>query len=174
MYVRVLPATAVAVLLLALAACSGGGSGSGDQAAKAISSALMKNNSGTLKLTQKQADCMGNGLVDKVGTDNLQKYGLLTKDLKANSSIANVKMSSADADAAAGVLMGCIDAANLLRNQVEAGQSGTATKQCLDKVLTDDVVRSVFAGIFSGDTAAATQKLTGPMTKCLMGAVPSS
>ena len=46
-----------------------------------------------MQVKQKDADCIGNGLVDKVGTEQLQKYGLLTKDLKLNKDVTTVKMS---------------------------------------------------------------------------------
>ena len=56
------------------------------------------NASSLLSLKQKEADCIGKGLVDKIGTDQLKKYKLLTKDNKASKDVTAVKMSAGDAE----------------------------------------------------------------------------
>ena len=79
---RALAAVVLAALVLAV-----GGCGNDDAtASKAISDSIMKSRPGSadlLTMKRKDADCIGDGLVEKVGTEKLQKYGLLTKDNKA-------------------------------------------------------------------------------------------
>ena len=74
-----LAAAAATLLALSLSAC---GAGNDDaEASKAISASIMKsqNASGNeaasqlLSLKKKEADCIGDGLVDKIGTDQLQR-----------------------------------------------------------------------------------------------------
>ena len=87
---KTLVAAGAVVLALGLSSCGGGSNDDDAAASKALSDSIMKSQksgndaaSSLLTLKQKEADCIGDGLVDKIGTDQLQKYKLLTKDNKA-------------------------------------------------------------------------------------------
>jgi hypothetical protein len=178
---RALPAAVLTALVLALSGCggSGGGGGGNDdgdaKASKAISDSLMKNNSSTtklLKLTRKDADCIGDGLVDKVGTERLQKYGLLTKDNTSKSGINDVTMSATDARATTKVLFGCTDVEAMMESAIiRSGSIPAKVKTCVTRTLTEDNLRPVFDEMFQGKQDEATKALTGPITKCAAAGV---
>src|SRR5215211_4261917 len=133
-----------AVLVLALGACGTGGDDDGN-AADAISSSLTADSDQALQVTDEQADCVGEGFVDDIGTDKLTDYGILTEDLEASDKALDTKMDKADAEAAAAVLVGCPDEA-----------------------LTDEVVTDFFAATFAQDTALAAEAMT-PLQECMAG-----
>ncbi|MGH3510614.1 MAG: hypothetical protein ACRDPI_10375 [Nocardioidaceae bacterium] len=182
MKIRILAPAVLTTLTLALTGCGGSGGGgesAGDAAAaKAISAAMLSGsgaNGAGFTVNKTQADCVGKGFVDKVGTDNLEKYGLLSADGKAIGSVTGLKMSHRDASAAAGVMIDCTDAAKMLSKAMgsQAGALDPTTKACLVKILTPANVRALYTGIFEGDEQGAAQRLTTPLLKCVGGALPS-
>ena len=95
---------ASAAVLLMLTACGGGGD---EQKAKdAIAKELMSSSSSDFSFEQKDADCVAEGMVDKIGVDQLVEYGILTDSMAADKVPSDVKMSDDDADAAADVFVG--------------------------------------------------------------------
>jgi hypothetical protein len=170
---------AVGAALLAALALSVGACGNNDDstARKNISTSIMKSQQGSstsqfLDLKKKDADCISKGLVDKVGTDNLKKYGVLDKNLKASSKgISDVKMSAADAKSTTGVLFGCADVEKMMQAAInKSGQIPASMQSCVNKALSEGNLRPMFAELFQGKTDAAQKALTGPMTKCATGA----
>jgi hypothetical protein len=164
---RALPAAVLTALVLALSGCGGGDDDA--KASKAISDSLMKNSSSSKLLTMKRkdADCIGKGLVDKVGTEKLQKYGLLTKDNTSKSGINDVKMSATDAKSTTKVLFGCTDVEAMMESAItKSGSINAKVKACVTKALTEDNLRPMFDEIFQGKQDEATKALTGPITKC--------
>lgn len=163
--------TAVVALLLASSACGVVGGGDDKKAEEAIAKELMSSSDSTFKLEQKQADCIGKGMVDKVGVDQMKEYGMLTDDLKADSTPDSVEMSMDDAEATADVFIDCADIDKLLRDQLQLGDLDPKVADCVDEALTDDVLRDFLAATFAGkeaDTASAA--LLEPLTKCMTGA----
>ena len=160
---------AVAALLLTLTAC---GSGDDDQAAKSISDSIMKEQEGAsadvFKMKQEEADCIGEGFVSEIGTDQLQEYGFLTEDLKTAEELTNVKMSTADAEAAADTLFDCADVQKMMTESM--GDLDEKTKTCLEEVMTEDALHDLFTKMFSGKQEEAGQELIEPMMKCTAGA----
>lgn len=194
---RTLTAAVLAVLLMMLTACGGGSDSEGSSdsssssaaadgsskddatAATSISDSLMDaqktGDSGTQLLTmdRKDADCIGTGLVDKVGTESLQKYGMLTEDMKAGTNLSSLKMSEADATSTTDVVFTCTDVEAMMRGAM--GKSGNIPKQlqgCVNKVLTEENLRPMFAKIFAGQQAAAQKELTAPLLACAKKAQP--
>ena len=170
---KTLAAAIMTALALAVSAC-----GSNDDAAasKSISDSIMKaqksssSTSQLFSMKRKDADCIGKGLVDKIGTDQLKKYGLLTKDNKTKNSVTSVKMASGDAKAATGVLFGCTDVETMMKAAMsKSGQIPQAMKPCVNKSLNEKNLRSMFDQIFQGDQKAAQQELVRPMMKCAAG-----
>ena len=62
-------------------------------------------------------------MVEKIGTDQLVKYGLLDKDLTAGlPQIGQVKLSPSDAKKATDIFFDCTDVENILaRRSSQAG-----------------------------------------------------
>ena len=171
-------ASVLAGLALPLAlTVSGCGNGDDDKAAKALSDAIMKQqSSGTtsiLQVKRKDADCIGTGFVDKIGTDKLEKYGVLTKDLKAKKTLTNAKMSAGDAKTASSVLFSCTDVPAMVTKAI--GSSGqtknlpAGIKTCIKKAFTEDTLRPVFVDAFQGLQAEVQKDLTAPLMKCATG-----
>ena len=179
---KTLSAAVGTVLAVSLTACGGGGSGSGgtsaaDQAraSKSVSDIVMrKGGNGPaqfVSLRRKDADCIGKGLVDKIGTDRLTKYGLLRANLEpTRKTLASITMSPADAKAATDVVFGCTDVQARARTAI--GKSGLVPARlgpCVDRTLTERTLRIVFTRLFEGRQQDATKTLTAPLTRCALG-----
>jgi hypothetical protein len=171
---KTLAAAAISGLLLTLTACGGGEGSSDDEAAsKAISDSIMKEqkasgSSDVFQMKQEEADCIGDGFVDEIGTDKLKEYGFLTEDLKTADKLSDVKMSTEDAQAAANTLFDCADVRKMMTESM--GDLDPKTKACLEDVMTEDALRSLFTKMFSGKQEEAGQELIAPMMKCTAGA----
>jgi hypothetical protein len=170
---KTLAAVLTAVLALSLSSC---GNDDDAKASKSISASILKSqkqSSGTgqfFNLKKEEADCIGSGLVDKIGTDQLTQYKLLTKDLKANKDVTNAKMSTGDAKAATKVLFGCTDVSGKVQKAVDkTGQIPAAMKSCVHKALNDTTLRPMFEKVFAGKAQEATQGLLQAMSKCGLG-----
>ena len=170
---KVWTATVLTALALSLSAC---GSSGDDEAAQNISDSIIKaqktssSSSEFFSVKRKDADCIGKGLVDKIGTDQLQQYGLLDKDNKVKGNVTALKMSAGDAKAATGVLFDCTDVETMIKKAMaSSGTVPKAMKACVDKALTEDNLRSMFTQLFQGDSKAANKALVEPMTKCALG-----
>ncbi len=184
---KTLTASVLGTLLLSLTACGGsGGSGSTAdssrstqdvKASKSISASIMKSqkaatgSSQLFSMSQKDADCIGNGLVDKIGVKQLQTYKLLDKDLKTSGSVTNAKMSAKDAGSASGVLFGCTDVQGMMKQAItKSGNLPPAVKPCIDKTFTESNLKSAFTELFQGHQAAIQKQLAAPLMKCAMQA----
>jgi hypothetical protein len=169
-------AVLVALVLTLGSLLSACGNGNDDEAAQNISDFLVKAqkspdlSSRFLVVKRKEADCIGKGLVDKIGTDQLQHYGLLDKNNEVKGSVTQLKMTQGDAKAATGVLFGCTDVVAMMKKATAA--SGTVPKNlrpCVDKTITKDNLRVLFTHVFEGDQDAARKDFVQPMTKCALG-----
>jgi hypothetical protein len=151
-------------------------SGNDSKAAKSISDAIMKSEkksgeaSDLVLVNKSAADCIGKGLVDKVGTNDLVKYGLLTKDMKTktNSTLTTVTMSKDDAEGAADVMTGCVDLKAMMQKAMASSLNSLPpkVKACFTNALTDDAIHGMFVGVFSGKSTEAGKALSAPMAKC--------
>lgn len=160
-------AAALAALALLVSAC---GSGDDEQAAQAISDSIMEGQDGAaadvFTMEREEADCIGQGFVDEIGVDQLQEYGFLTEDLDAEP-ITGVTMEQADAEAATGVLFDCADVTGLMSRAMASGQQlDEKTQKCLEDVLTEDKLRTMFTLMFRGQQEKASQEVIGPMMEC--------
>jgi hypothetical protein len=170
---KTLAAAGALLLTLGLSSCGGGGDDAA--ASQALSDSIMKSQksgsndaaSSLLDLKQKEADCIGHGLVDKIGTDQLKEYKLITADNKANKDVTAVKMSKGDAKSATDVLFGCTDVPGMMNKAMtSSGQVPKAMQACVTKALNEDALRGMFTEVFAGNQEAAKQKLITPMMKC--------
>jgi hypothetical protein len=166
----------LAVLTVLAFALSGCGSNDDAKASKAISDSIMKSQKQSSDTSQfftmkrKDADCIGDGLVDKIGTDQLKKYGLLTEKLKTKESVTNLKMKAGDAKSATSVLFDCTDVESMMQTAItKSGSVPAAMKSCVTKTLTEENLRPMFTKIFQGKQTEAQKDLTEPMMKCATG-----
>ena len=137
---------------------------------KIMSSQRSGSSSQLFSLTRKQADCIGKGFVDKIGTDRLQKYGVLDKSLTAKEGVDNIKMSAPDATSASGVFFDCADVSAMVRKIVaRSGQIPQQFQSCVNKALNDDSLRPVFTKVFEGRQQDAQKALVQPIMKCAPG-----
>lgn len=162
MKIRTIGATAA--LALALAGC--GGSGDDEKASKNLADSIMDSNSATFEVTQEQADCVGEGFVDEIGTDQLVEYKILNEDLEAADGLDAVKMSEGDAQSAADVMQGCADIKEILTGAM-GGELPAEAKTCIDEKLTDDVLNEFLVAVFTDDQEAGTEGLTTALTECI-------
>ncbi len=165
-------AAVLAGLLLPLAAC-GGGSGDDEEAATAIADSIMAEqeagSESVFTMERSEADCIGEGFVDEVGVAQLQEYGFLSEDLEAKA-MTNVTMGAEDAQAATDVLFDCADVTSLMSEALAAGgEVDEETQACLDEVITEDKLKTMFTLMFSGKQDEASQQVIGPMMECAAG-----
>ena len=169
---KILTAAVLTVLAFTLSAC-----GNDDaEASKAISDSIMKSqksqqgSSQFFAMKRKDADCIGEGLVDKIGTDQLQKYGLLTEENKTKKGVGDVKMSKSDSESATGVLFDCTDVEGMMKSAIaKSGSVPAQMKDCVNQTLTEKNLRPMFSKIFQGKQEEAQKDLTAPMMKCATG-----
>lgn len=153
-------------LSLTLTAC---GNDDEAQAAEAISASMMESGDDEFALTQEQADCVGEGMVDKIGVDKLQEYGILTEDLTADDTVSDVTFEESDADGAAETIVGCADMQSLMSEQFSAGGDLTDEQvDCLNEQLDDEALTKMFSLVFQGKEDEATEDLMGPVMSCMM------
>lgn len=160
MKIRTIGATAV--LALALTACGGADD---DAASKAIADSIMDSNSDTFEVSQEEADCVGDGMVEDIGTENLVEYGIITEENEPSGGIESVKMSEDDAQSAADVMQGCADIKEIFTGAM--GELPEEAQTCIDEKLTDDVLNDFLVAIFMDDQEAGTQDLMGALTECM-------
>lgn len=160
MKIRTIGATAV--LALALTACGG----SDDEAASAaISKSIMSSSDETFKVNQEQADCVGDGMVEDIGTDKLVEYGLITEDNEANEDLDSVKMSEEDAQSAANVMQECADIREIFTGAMGEVPEETAT--CIEENLTNEVLHEFLVAVFMDDQQGGTDNLMSALQECM-------
>ena len=171
------------IAALALSACggdSGGGLSDDDQkAAENLAKDFKEQgDSTTASVSDEDAKCIAEETVASVGVDQLQEYGLLDENLKVDKQFDEVKMSTADAEAAADSFVGCVDVEALIREGFAAQIEGQPqeVKDCIDEALSEETVRDFLVAEFAGAGEEAQQKLFEPLAKCAqkaMGGPPS-
>ena len=151
-----------AALALTLTAC---GTSDDETASKAISDSLMESNDEAFEVTRKQADCVGDGMVEEIGTEQLTEYGIITEDLESSGGIENVEMSQEDAEAAADVMGECADIRELFTDAM--GQLPQEAQDCVEENLTDEVLDEFLVAVFMNDQEKGTQGMMTALQECL-------
>jgi hypothetical protein len=165
-------AAVLAACTLLLGACGGQDDEKASTAiADSISEAQTSGGPAQLDLTGKEADCIGDGWVDEIGTDSLQKYGVLTEDLRAEKLLTEVDtLSPADATSATSVLFDCADVPAIMKRLVAGSRQVPKRMQtCVDSALTEKNLRPYLEKSFQGKVEEARKLLTAPVTKCALG-----
>ena len=159
---------AVCAALLLLSGC--GGNDDDATAKKNIKASLLDQQSslaGT-KVTDEQAGCMADGLVDDIGVDQLKKYGILTKDLKVNDKADPKDVSSDDADALANTIVDCVDFKKVFMEQMGSSANLTdAQKKCVEDAIDEDQIKSMLSDNFQGKQTQMPQGMQSDLMKCM-------
>ncbi len=163
-----------AVSAVVLVATSGllvgcGGSDDGATAAKNIKASILKESVAGTDLTEKQAGCLSDSIVDKIGVDQLQEYGLLDDELKVDEQLTDVKLKSEDADSMASAFTRCVNAEELIEKQFSqvASNMSEEQQQCIKDVLTKDRVEEILSLTFQGKEADIQSSLSTDLVTCL-------
>lgn len=124
-------------------------------------------------VTAVQAGCIADGTVGKIGLKRLQRYQIVTDDLKVNKGIQGVKMRPKDADSLAGVFIDCMDTEKLFEKQLlSSGSSARLTakqKRCVRDAVDEKAVAEVLSLSFQGETTRVYDGLQTKLTTCTPG-----
>jgi hypothetical protein len=162
---------AACAALLTLSACGGGEE---DEAKENIKASLLEQEGDDMigtKPTEEQADCISEGMVDEVGVESLQEYGLLTEDLEINEDADPTDMSKDDAEALAAVFVDCVDMEALFAEQL-AGASDQMTdeqRECIEDAIDEDAIEAGLAASFQGKPEEMMGSMQEDLMACVMG-----
>jgi hypothetical protein len=162
-----------AALCVALFLLTGCGGGEDDDAKANIKASLLEEDSSVVadtQLTDEQAECFSDGIVDEVGVDKLQEYELLNEDLEIIKDANPTDMSKDDANAMAGVMTGCVDMTKLIEEQIAASGSELTDEQksCITDAIDEDAIEEGLAASFQGETENPMEEMTGALMQCVM------
>ena len=165
----------VAVLCAALFALTACGGGDDTEAKKNIKTSLLEDGAdlaGT-KVTDKQAGCVSDGMVDEVGVEKLQEYKLLNDELKISKDAQPTDMEKADAEALAGVFVDCVDLEKMFEERFASGamaeQLTDEQQECLRNAVDTDVIESALADTFQGKEADPAAGVQADLMACITG-----
>lgn len=167
-----------AVLCAAMFALTACGGGEDDAEAKENIKASLLEGGGELagtEVTDEQAGCVSDGMVDEVGAEKLQEYGLLDDELKIAEDTSELAMEEGDADALAAVFTDCVDMEELFEEQFSSGpladQLTEEQQGCLMDAVDTDVIESALADTFQGKEADPTAGIQADLMACVGGGV---
>lgn len=169
-------AAVLCAAMLALTAC---GNGEDDEAKENIKASVLDQESqvaGGTELTEEQAECFADGLVDEIGTEKLQEYGLLNEDNEIAENANPTDMEEGDAEAMADTIVDCVDMKQMIEDQVNtSAQTDLTEKQaeCLSDAIDEDAIKAGLAASFQGETTNPMEEMQGEMMACVMGGTGS-
>jgi hypothetical protein len=157
-------------LLLALTACGGGD----ESAAKdSIKASLLDNPdlAGGTEMTDEEAGCVSDGMVDDLGVEKLQDYKLLDDNAEIIEDAQPDDFSAEDADALADTIVGCVDVEELLSERMGATMEQMTDEQasCITDAFDEDTIKDIISAGFQGEDA--TSALPGDLQEQVMGCV---
>ena len=157
---------ALCAVLLTLTACGGGE----DEAKDNIKESLLENGgdfAGT-ELTEEEATCLSDGMVDEIGTDQLQELGLLDEDNNVVEDANPDDLNKEDADALAGTIVDCVDVQELMAEQMGPMMEQMDEKQqeCITEAFDDDTIVALISSSFQGEQPD-TSALQETVMKCV-------
>ncbi|QIK67804.1 hypothetical protein G7072_16915 [Nocardioides sp. HDW12B] len=139
-------------LLLTLTAC-----GSDESEAKdSIKASLLDNPdvAGT-ELTDDEAGCVSDGMVDEIGVDKLKEAELIDDENKVVED-PDLQLGETEADAMAEVIVGCVDVEELLAEQLGPMMENMTDEQtsCITEAFDEEVFAEVISASFQGEDAS--------------------
>jgi len=159
--VRIRALGVVVVLALSLAGC---GRDEEASARTAIADSLMTSGA-DFALTAEQAECVADGLVGRIGVEQLQRDGVLTDDLESEDGLGRVEMSSEHADRAADVMQRCADLQQIFTSAMP--ELPEESRRCVDEELTDEVLHAYVASVLEGRREQGERDLAAALRDCV-------
>lgn len=165
-------------LALALAVAAGAPACSDDSDQERASAALraeMVANAGMTSrrpVDPEQTACVADGMVEELGVAKLQRYELLTDDLRAGESLEGVELEPQDADVLARVFTGCMDVEAMMEREIVSGLDLPRSQQrrasrCVRETVTTDHVTRMMALEFQGAGNPVFRQLRSELRSCL-------
>jgi hypothetical protein len=111
----------------------------------------------TMGVTDEQATCIAEAAVDTVGVDKLNKV-TNPREIETQTSsfdLASLGLSEEEGGALYDKMDACVDIFDLLANGADP-----ATVDCLRQNVTDDMLREVMVGLFTGSAGATGETAT--------------
>lgn len=143
-------AAAVCAALLTLTACGGGD----DEAKENLKESLIENGdiAGT-ELTDEEAGCLSDGMVDDIGTDKLEEIGLVDENGALVEDAQPDDLGAEDADALAATIVGCVDVQELLAEEMGPAmeQMGGEAQDCISEAFDEDTIEGLLSASFQGE-----------------------
>lgn len=163
-----------ALLVTGALVLSGCGSSDDDTASvAAIADYLMEQQSQEemLHLERADAECVARDMVEGVGVDRLEEYGLLDEDGSVNQETPVADMSREDAATTADAMFDCTEVMETMREELAAsmGEQPAEVRECFEEALTREAVRGMLVASLSGDRERAGRELMGPLMECATG-----
>jgi hypothetical protein len=166
---RLVGAMLVVACATGVAACGSSDNGKNAAAAAAVSQTFLNLSTPAEKLTTAQAACFGTGVISAFGVDQAVTYGFLTKDHKPVKALS-LMLTTKDAGTYADLYLRCANPASDIKTALIAKIAPKTTvaeqqlKACLDRTLTNALLRKALVAGASGDSVNAT--LTPLFTAC--------
>lgn len=162
--------TAALASVLVLSSCGGNEE---EEARTALSEYLVNQQADgqMMRLDEEQADCIAGDMVDGIGVDQLEEYGILDEDGSVDENAETNALSKDDARIMVDAMFDCTDVMATVEEQLAAAAGGQSqeVQECLEEALTEDLVRETLVASFSGNEQEAQQKMTAPLTECVTG-----
>ena len=164
---RLFLALAAGGLLLGACGDDGSASLSGEEQklADKISASLLADTQGSITLTQGEADCVGAGMVSKIGADRLSEVDFDQPDPAFD-------LSADEAGKAADVVIDCVDLTGALAKEfTESTGISEESAKCLAGKFDDKTLKTLFTDVFQGNdpeqSGAFVCIVTEGLTDCL-------
>jgi hypothetical protein len=166
--------TALAAALasaLVLGGC--GGADEEDRAKESISVYLVEQQAEgqMVSLDEEGADCIADAMVEGIGVDQLQDYGLVDEDGEVLEDARTTAMEREDAEVMVDAVFDCTDVMTTMEEELATATGGQTpeVRECLQDTLTEDLVREALVENFSGNEQEAQQRLMAPLAECITG-----
>ena len=142
----------------------------GEQIAKAnVKASILEQDLAGASVDEADATCLSDGIVDEIGVEKLQDYGLLNDQLALEDEVGEVTMQPEDADAMAGVFVDCVDAEKMIEDQFSSmlGNLTQPQQECMKDILDEDKIREIMSATFQGDVAGMQSDLQQDFMQCV-------
>lgn len=167
-------ALALTAVLVVLVAQGCGDDADRERAVAALRAEMVANAGMTSRrpVDDQQTACVADGMVSRLGVPTLQRYELLSEDLRAEESIEGVDLSREDADVLADVFADCIDVEALMEREIVAGidlprDERRRAVRCVEDAVTAGQVTRTMSLEFQGAPNDVFSRLRDDLASCL-------
>jgi hypothetical protein len=165
--------TALAAAMASVLVLGGCGGSEEDTAKESISAYLVEQQAEgqMIRLGEEGADCIADDMVEGIGVEQLQEYGLIDEDGEVVEDARTTEMEREDAEVMVDAVFDCTDVMATMEEELATamGEQSPEVRECLQDALTEDLVREALVANFSGNEQEAQEKLMGPLAACMTG-----